>query len=262
MNNTIMNQNESNELSTEAESTMKLTFYDEDVWHHFVAPDEVVEMRILKATGRFPSGEYFRRQTISGYFDDYTSFRKALAMIENFEYSGAYFTLHMIDPRLIGRAFNRLKISDLTTNDSNILYYNWLPLDFDPVRPAGISSSDSELKEALALRDHVVPVIMERYGFDPPILAMSGNGCHALFRLNDWPAVEEYRNYVKGTIGAISDEFSTDRVNIDKSVWNPARIWKLYGTQSRKGDPVPAGKFREARPHRESYIESLGYTFD
>ena len=45
-------------------------------------------------------------------------------------------------------------------------------------------------------------------------------------------------------------------MNIDTTVFNPARIWKLYGTTARKGDPVPAGPSREARPHRMAYIDS------
>ena len=235
----------------------RFTFYDEAVWNLFHKSGKVVEIRILGASGTMV-GKSVYRKTLSGYFDNHPDFCRALQAIEKLEYHGTYFTLQVIDPRLIGRAFNRLKISDLTTADDNVLAYRWLPLDFDPVRPSGISSSDKELQESLELRERVVPIVRERYGFSSPVLAMSGNGCHALFRLPSWPADQEHRDIVKGLLKGISDEFSTDTVNIDHSVWNPARIWKLYGTTARKGDPVPAGEYREARSHRESYIESLG----
>jgi len=233
------------------------TFFNEVVWSHFFNPDEVVEIRILGASGTMV-GKSIYRTTLSGYFDNHQDFCRALQAIEKLEYHGTYFTLQVIDPRLIGRAFNRLKISELTTSDNNVLAYRWLPLDFDPVRPSGISSSDKELQKSLELRERVVPIVRERYGFSSPVLAMSGNGCHALFRLPGWPADQEHRDIVKGLLKGISDEFRTDAVSIDHSVWNPARIWKLYGTTARKGDPVPVGEYREARSHRESYIESLG----
>jgi len=233
------------------------TFFNKVIWSHFLNPDEVVEIRILGASGTMV-GKSIYRKTLSGYFDNHPDLCRALHAIEKLEYHGTYFTLQVIDPRLIGRAFNRLKISDLTTSDNNILAYRWLPLDFDPVRPSGISSSEAELQASLELREQVVPILRERYELPSPVLAMSGNGCHALFRLPDWPADQEHRDIMKGLIKAISDEFRTETVSIDAAVWNPARIWKLYGTTAHKGDIVPAGEYHDARPHRESYIETLG----
>lgn len=235
----------------------KLTFYDESVWNHFLKPGEVAEIRTLNTTGNF-AGQRVYRKTISGYFDNHADFCKALKQLEGLEYSGAYFTLQVIDQRLIGRACDRLKVSELTTSDNNVIAYRWLPLDFDPVRPSGISSSDAELKEAIELRDRVVPIIRERYELPSPVLAMSGNGCHALFRLPDWPVDDEHKRTMQGLLKSISEEFSNETVSIDQAVFNPARIWKLYGTKAHKGDVVLGNEYRDARPHRESYIEDLG----
>jgi len=238
----------------------RLSFYDLMVWNHFFNSGEVVEIRILNATGHL-DGQRIYRKTLSGYFDNHPDFYKALKLLKKLVYSGCYFTLHVIDPRLIGRAFNRIKVSDIATSKKDILAYRWLPLDFDPVRPTGISSTDIELRESLELRELVVPIVRERYGFSSPVLAMSGNGCHALFRLPDWPVDQENQDILKGLLKVISDEFSTDAVTIDQSVWDPPRIWKLYGTVGRKGDSVPAGPYREARPHRKSFIETLGSAY-
>ncbi len=50
-----------------------------------------------------------------------------------------------ISDRLLGRAYNRLKErAELTTADNDILKRLWLPVDLDPVRPAGVSASDEE----------------------------------------------------------------------------------------------------------------------
>ena len=94
--------------------------------------------------------------------------------------------------------------------------------------------------------------------FPRPVKAVSGNGGHLLFRLPDMPANDETRNFVKGTLEGLARRFNNDRVKIDTSVHNPARIWKLYGTTARKGDEVPAGLNREARPFRMAYIDDLG----
>lgn len=239
-----------------------MTFLDKIVWDHFFENGEIVEIRIPKAFGKLPNGDIVRRQTVCGYFDNYGDFVAAIKVVEILESAGVYFSLQTVDRRLLSRAFNRLKISDVTTADSNVLSYRWLPLDFDPVRPSGISSSDRELMAAIALRDKVAPIIQQRYSFPDPLLAMSGNGAHALFRLPDWPADAKHQAIVKGLLNKISTDFSTHEVNIDPVVFNPARIWKLYGTVARKGDAVPAGEFREARPHRESYIESLGGNYE
>jgi hypothetical protein len=164
----------------------------------------------------------------------------------------------VIDPRLIGRSFNRLKPTNLTTSDNNVIAYRWLPVDLDPVRPSGISASKSEIMEAIKLKPPAIQWVKEKYGFADPIQAFSGNGLHLLFRLPDLSPSDENKEFIKGALSEIADEFDTDWVTIDKTNFNPARIWKLYGTTAKKGDPVPAGPDREARPHRMAFIESLG----
>jgi hypothetical protein len=164
----------------------------------------------------------------------------------------------VIEPRLIGRAFNHLRVSDITTSDANVLAYRCLPIDIDPVRPSGISSSDAELQEALILRDIVADYVTAEFGFSSPIRANSGNGGHLLFRLPDIPVTDDSKKMIRDILTGLAQRFNTDRAKVDTTVFNPARIWKCYGTTARKGDPVPAGPYREARPHRMAYIESMG----
>lgn len=170
-----------------------------------------------------------------------------------------YFTLQVVDPRLIGRAYNKLKPSNLTTSDNNVKFYRWIPIDVDPVRPAGISSSDAELAKAIELRNIIRDYIVDTTGYAAPITAISGNGGHILIRLpHDIPVNDESKEFVKSFINDLHEEFSTDDVDIDLTVFNPARIWKLYGTRAMKGDEVPGNKYRDALIHRESYIDDLG----
>jgi len=227
----------------------KWTFYDRPVWGTFVQPAEVIEARFIKVNGY---------ATHSGYFDDHDLFCKFVKQLDATQHGGAYFSLQGIDRRLIGRAFNRIKKSDLTTSDRDVLFYRWLPIDLDPIRPAGISSSDKELSAALELRDIVAEHCISEMKFSRPIRAMSGNGGHLLFRLPDLPANDENKTMIKNILTGLAGQFDNEIVKIDQSVFNPGQIWKLYGCAACKGDVVPAGEYRDARPHRISYIDDLG----
>ena len=237
----------------------RLTLFDKQVFDIFIKPGEVVEVRIPHPEGTL-EGKYIR-VTVSGYFDNHEAFCEAVKKAEALRHDGIYFTIQVIDPRLLARAFNRLKVlkpGEATTSDNNVLFYRWLPLDFDPVRPSGISSSDSELREALTLRDTVSQWIIENLHFPKPIKAMSGNGGHSLFRLPDLPVNKDNTAFIKNTLEGLAQQFNTDKVTIDTKVFNPARIFKVYGTLASKGDELPATQYREARPFRIAYIEDLG----
>jgi hypothetical protein len=233
------------------------TLLHPDVFSQFVKPGEVVELRVLGIHGKSPHwGSEYAGGIVNGYFDDHGAFTSAMTIIEKQRHGGAYFTLQVIDPRLIGRSFNRLSVSRLTTSDRDVLAFRWLPLDLDPVRPAGISSSDAELADAVNLRDQIAESISTDYKLPAPIRAISGNGAHLMYRLPDLPVLK-YAEVVKKMLQDISVKYSTPDVNIDSKVFNPARIWKAYGTTARKGDPVPAGPHRDARPHRLAFIDYL-----
>ncbi len=121
-----------------------------------------------------------------------------------------------------------------------------MPVDLDPVRLAGISSTDEEKKVALyrarEVKDH-----LRKQGWSEPIVGDSGNGAHLLYRV-DVPNDQESSELVKGVLETLAFKFDDKAVKLDTSVHNAARIWKLYGTTARKGDNVPQ------RPHRTSRL--------
>ena len=222
------------------------TLFDKAVFELFCKPGEVIEVRIPKVYGKSSAwGDEYAKGTVSGYFDDHAAFCKSVNQADKAVHDGIYFTLQVIDPRLIGRAFNRLKPAQHTTSDNNVTAYRWLPVDIDPARPSGVSSSDAELSEAIGLREAIFLHVTKELGLPYPIQGMSGNGAHLLFRLPDIPVNEQTILFVKKNLEAIAGKFSTDKISIDTTVFNPARIWKLYGTKSRKGDEVPAGPGRK-----------------
>ena len=250
---------EVNNEIVETEEKKRWTLFDEGVFRTFVDPGEVVEVRILGARGKDKAWDgFWANGTVSGYFDDYQAFCDCVELADKTKNSGIYFTLQVIDPRLIGRSVNRLRPAKQTTSDTNVIAYRWLPVDLDPKRPSGVSSSDTELTAALELREEMADWIVSNMAFPKPIKAMSGNGAHLLFRLQDIPVEESFTTFIKNVLSGLADRFNTDSVDIDTSVFNPARIWKLYGTTARKGDPVPGSQYQEERPHRKAYIDNMG----
>ena len=184
--------------------------------------------------------------TISGYFTDLNKLADTAALLSGIV-PAVYVTLNPVRPDLLARAANRIeKRAAFTTADRDIVRRCRLLLDFDPVRPAGISSTDSEHEIALdrtrACRDWFA-----EQGFPAPILADSGNGGHLVYGI-DLPNDEEARLLIESVLKVAAERFGDDTVKVDTTVFNAARISKLYGTMACKGDHL-----RE-RPHRLARI--------
>lgn len=92
--------------------------------------------------------------THSGYFTDTAALaRRAEALDTDPSVHGIYVTLNEMNPALLARRANRIKMrlarSDSTTGDMDITRRRWLPIDIDPVRPGGVSGTDTEHNLAL-----------------------------------------------------------------------------------------------------------------
>lgn len=242
-----------------ADCNKKYTLLQKEVFNIFVASGEIVEVRMPKVFGTSHFWEGYAKGNVSGYFDNFISFKKAVKDLIRWQQNNIYFTLQVIDPRLIGRAYNRLKAADKSTSDKDVLFYRWIPVDIDPVRPAGISSSDSELQKAIELRDLIKDYIFDATEYTHMITAVSGNGAHILIRLpKDLPISSISKKEIKSFLERLDQMFSNKHVKIDTEVFNPSRIWKLYGSKAMKGEEVPACNGREALIYRDSYIDDLG----
>ena len=238
------------------------TMLDKEAFEKFVRPDtgEIIEVRGLKIFGPNPGVyEGYAKGTVAGYFDNHEALVKAVKPAMQLPGAQLYMTLQVINPELIGRACNRLKPAANTTGDQDVIAYRWLFVDLDPVRPSGVSSSDEELAAAMEMREEIAEFCTREYGFASPVKAMSGNGAHLLFPLADLPAQDDkVQKFIKQTLVGLDRKFTNKKVEIDATVCNPGRITKLYGAKACKGDPVPGGARRTRRPHRLSYIDSLG----
>ncbi len=208
-----------------------------------IVPEGVVEVRALAESA-----------VHSGYFDDPGELAKRAEVLDaDPAVAGIYVTLNPVNPALLARRANRIKMrlsrKDATTSDADILSRRWLPVDIDPVRPSGVSSTDEEHDLALATAEKIAVWLAEQ-GFPIPIKADSGNGAHLLYRI-DLPNDEAATDLVRGCLATLDALFSNANVTVDTANHNAARIWKLYGTVSRKGDNTPE------RPHRRAKVLSV-----
>jgi len=233
-------------------STSALRGECQSVYELMFHPGEVAEIRAiggLKGKGPWEGSCFGQKGTVSGYFDHSEAFGKAAESLDKAGAHGVYFTLNPCKPALLARAANRLKASINTTTDGDIEVIRWLPIDLDPVRPSGISSTKEELDLAKNLAKEVMGWIERMTGSARnPLVACSGNGYHLMYRLPDLPNTPETVREIRQALEALAHQFASHPVKIDEKVFNPARIWKLYGTYARKGDNTPE------RPHRQSRV--------
>ena len=193
----------------------------------------------------------------SGYFTNADTAIKALqdfrpewnARTKTAKAANIFITLNPINISCYSRKQHDCFIENAqpTTKDNEITALHWLLIDLDPKRMSGVSSSEKELKLAKAKARTIHDFLSDR-GFKEPIRAMSGNGIHLVYRF-DVPNTVENVAVFENALKVLSEKFSDDEVEVDTTVFNPARICKLWGTIAQKGATTPE------RPHRKAYIE-------
>ncbi len=174
-------------------------------------------------------------------------------VVEAAQPQGIYVTLNEPSPALLSRRANRIKMrlgkKDTTTADVDIIRRRWFPVDIDAVRPSGVSSNDAEHEAALAKAGAIAAFLSDN-GWPEPVTGDSGNGAHLLYRV-DLPNTPESTDLVKKGLEALAFRFDDEESRIDTANHNASRIWKLYGTVSRKGDST------KDRPHRRSRMSAI-----
>jgi hypothetical protein len=211
-------------------------------YRHLIARDQVVELRALGVQ----QGSY-RPFVSAGFFDHDHLLHMAKAALNVTRFAkGVYFTLNPLNPDLLARRTNRICYAGdgELAKDKDVLRRQWMLVDADPIRDPLISATDGEKIEAYQVIQDVRAFLRSR-SWPDPILADSGNGYHLLYHI-DMPSNDG--GQVKRILEALASRFDTDRVKIDRSVFNASRICKLPGTLARKGDSTPT------RPHRRAAI--------
>ena len=209
-----------------------------------IDPGRVFEVRILKT----------RRATVSGYFDDIAVAAKAVVVWDG-QAPGIYTTVNPVNPVLLARSNNHLReYADTATADADIVRRTRLYIDIDPTRPAGMSSTDQEHDAALTRAQQIIGYLSS-LGWRLPLFVDSGNGAQVDYAI-DLPNDLESKALVEGVLKRIASKFDDDKVVVDTTSANAARIVKISGTLACKGDSTPD------RPHRRSRIISRPEAFE
>lgn len=202
--------------------------------------DSFTEVRILKD-----------KYSASGYFSDADSLLKAMKPHAKREDVNFCFIFNEIDSACNSRKQKDcfIEFTKECTKDDNICERKWLMLDMDCVKASGVSSTDAEVALAKEKAKDVY-AYLKNNGFKEPVIAMSGNGIHLMYKIkleND----KENEILITDCLKALDILFSDKQVKIDTAVFNASRITKLYGTVARKGTDT------SERPHRLSKILSV-----
>lgn len=197
--------------------------------------NELVEVRIIGNGNKI----------YSGYFKSIDNLISEVSKYE--QYGNVYFIFNKLKEECYHREqCEKIVFGARSTTDTDIEGREWLMIDVDGNRVAGISSTDEEKAEVRKVALNTYQYLKD-FGFAEPVSADSGNGYHLMYKikLQNSKEVEELISKFLKSINLI---MSNDFASIDVKVGNAARITKLYGTVSKKGANTTE------RPHRESRI--------
>ena len=202
--------------------------------------NELIEVRVINSRSNF-----------SGYFKSVDNLIKAISGFEN---STIYFVMNKISDACYSREQRERFIEKAknTTSDNDIICREWLLIDVDPKRSAGVSSTEEEKNRSKETINKIYSWLRD-FGFAEPIVCDSGNGFHLLYKINI-ENTETNKELLKNVLYVLDMYFANNICDIDKTVFNAARITKLYGTAARKG--ISSAE----RPHRESFIVKAPHT--
>lgn len=223
-----------------------------------------VEIRIMGSLEKSATGAILEtKRNFAGYFDKtskiYSSLfgRTARSKVpwndhpRDGESRSIYFTLNQFDPGLLGRCYNKISSACSTTSDSHVERYRLLLIDVDAANTSGTSSTNEQKRLAAGVLRRVYRWL-KQHGISS-IPADSGNAWHLLIPVDfaaDNSTKEKYRALL-----TYLQRFDSEHAHIDQTVYNPARISKLYWTKVQKGDPDrPGSPWRRSGIHwRDEY---------
>lgn len=193
------------------------------------------------------------RGMFAGYFDSESA---ALSAVERLDdYTAAWATLNPLraDALTPETAINPAELvrTRNTAADEHISRCEWLLLDFDPERPAGVGSTDAE-KAAAHQQAEQCRAALAGMGWPSPTVIDSGNGYHLRYRI-DLPNDAAATALVRAVLHLLAARYPM----LDTTNYNAARVAKLPGSWARKG------RNTLERPHRKSVtLEHCGGIVD
>lgn len=201
---------------------------------------QVFEIRVLNAKRNGSAVSL----TASGTFDNLEkAIRSVSEIAKDVDSASFFYTVNPLNPSAMSRRPNYIDFcdkSDHLASDLDVIERRWILFDLDPVRAAGVPSSDDELEEAKKAGRELFSALKEQ--LSEPLIFVSGNGIHAMLKTSI--PVSDGDCLVKRCLESAANIVSqkTNLVQVDRKVCNLARIWRLPGSMSAKGCEYPPQK--------------------
>jgi hypothetical protein len=166
---------------------------------------------------------------MSGYFDD-----PEKLVVEAAKLSGSapavYIRIRLIrSTRTCSpRASKRVSRARHGTSDADIRKRRWRLVDFDPKRPAGVSSTEEEHQAAIAMARRCRD-FLRSLGWPESVVTDSGNGAHLLVMV-DLPNATESSNLSRRVLEALGVRFNDGPVEIDLKTFTHRGSANFTGT--------------------------------
>lgn len=208
-------------------------------WDIFKGNNPLVEIRLIGAN-----------KTASGYFSDpHTLIREIKPYTQDYN---TYWVMNPIKRDCYGRDQQDkiLMKPKNTTKDDEILGRDWVLIDVDCNRVAGVNATSKEAQYAYAKAEQVENFLLAQ-GFNRPIKVFSGSGIHLYLRCA-LACNESNDNLIRDFLLALGMLFDDANCKIDSVVFNRSRISRLPGTWNRKGS-----KSSKERPQRKCRFLSI-----
>jgi len=179
-----------------------------------------------------------------------------LANNPKYKPNGYYLTINPCSEDYLAVQHSALSKAKTNTSDDGIQEVRHALLDFDPGRITDTPATDEE-RELSKQQAYAAAEWLKQYGLKSPLIAMSGNGYHADYKFHGG-STKEIPPVLRSFLLIMHDKFGIhepvplckkERLEVDISVHNPARICKIYGLLHHKGDDT------DSRYNRLSFIE-------
>ena len=146
-----------------------------------------------------------------------------------------YISVNRPHEGVICRAPFRWVVGGKMLSGDDIIMRTHLVLDFDPVRPAGIPSSDAEHARALEACMWLLRAIERSFGVRPRFVLDTGNGAQALFPIAQTVAEgnQTQPNALRFLSRALEKRYQD--IKLDLATVNPSQLTRLAGTYNQKG---------------------------
>lgn len=181
-----------------------------------------------------------------GFFDDDEAFVRECCRTN--AAGNVYVGIQPRPRRLLALAPNAVRPLRSGAGRKDIEVLTATVIDLDPVRPKDTASTEAELEAAIDAASQVADWCAAG-GLARPQRMMSGNGAQLWYAIPPLRLSDDNRERVQAHLKQFEAEAraeaESDAVKVD-SIHDVARIIKVIGTVSRKGDPT------SERPHRVS----------